>query len=371
MGVIGRVRHYTNLTSAVDVWIPAVGQVVFFTGMVIGNTISLLGIPLFLWLRLHHSAWAVFVGAIGLLSILNVVVLWPLMLPTQKNKLFVIPTPVVMIWPATGVAIYVLLLKHLLSLATKTFPSVLAQVAISGLMGSLVHFVAVVISLILAGSTAVVLNRRKRLLYPDAIIVENLLAILAMLENDKARWTDLQFKQELMVLLEDTASCTSCYLPRRLNSGDVATDKWVLETTEQMGAAIRSLKTGIAVPEADTLRQLIADVGTSFVHAAKGEWEKLGRKPAMKKTHRPRRGSKAWRVVHAFFTAAIPMLLFWLLQKTPLAIRGTPANLVSIGVYVWAALTLLVTFDPTCREKIEMIVFLVQRLASIGKGRSE
>jgi len=168
--------------------------------------------------------------------------------------------------------------------------------------------------------------------------------------------------------LEEVATRIEYDLPRRLRAKDDATDAWFRNATAEMAAAFRALKKWVLTPMVDTREQFIAYIATSFTSVASGDWHNLER------TKLEKVSGQVWRIrlvelLRTLLVATIPLLVLMIIQQTQLALEGAPAEYVTAGVLIWAALTLISVFDPLFGEKIDALKDVAQLLPFISKDK--
>ncbi|HEY9620687.1 MAG TPA: hypothetical protein V6C78_09975 [Crinalium sp.] len=208
---------------------------------------------------------------------------------------------------------------------------------------------------------------QKKALYPDSLIVSWLVDTLVLVEIRSTDWTDVTIRKQILSNLEKLAVLIQHDLSRTLPSGDIATDLWQRESAAQKAAAVRSLKKWVCHPKADTREQLIKRLSNDLVHVATGNWDALERIA-------PEKGVQLWRnwiifMSRLLFKASLPLLLLWIFQQTPLALKGDPAQFVTIGVFILAALTLLMELDPNFGSRIATLKDITQLLSVPGRDR--
>jgi hypothetical protein len=122
--------------------------------------------------------------------------------------------------------------------------SLFAELAgLSLLQGALAFTTAVIAFLIATIAYEYTEVRIRTHYFPDMGIVMELQVLCALSQLGDARWADLAQKRELLQRLEAVAYFSERGLPRRLQTGDAATDEWHREQAKQIAAAFRDLKT--------------------------------------------------------------------------------------------------------------------------------
>ena len=210
-------------------------------------------------------------------------------------------------------------------------------------------------------------RRWRNAIYPDGVVIHELLRILSMVERKPIRWTDLGFKKLLIDMLEEVAVCIQYDLPRRLRSFDAVTDIWLQGMAEQIAATLRMLKKWICISRSDTREYFIKRIADSLIHAASGDWDSFERAEPEKFSQ-----VQLWRSrVASFLWVIAPVLLAWAFQQTPLAFSDAVYSYVKIGVFIWVVVRLLLEFDPLFSATIAAVRDVAQFLPFVGKGKKE
>lgn len=348
------VRHYVNLLSAIDTWRNSVVTLAMSPFIVLGVLGICVG-PLVItkiWLQVSYSVWG-WIGVFYLYLLvfgLAVIIVFPWALLPRQALDYLAPTSLVLTWAFSVVVIYIGILRY--AFVHQTAPvGVLKYVVVSGLTGVVSYSVLLLPALAVVTPIEYALKRRRNAMHPDAVLVTGLLEILWLVERQPAKWTDLHFKRQLLSRLEEVASCIQHDLPRMLRTRDVATDLWLRGRAEQIAAAFRALKKWVSTPMADTRDQFIGRIADSLVHASAGDWDALTRME-VEQLSRPQLRSRVLVALRVFLIAAIPMVVLWVVQRTPLALEAPAAGYASAGVFVWAALTVLAALDPLLAAKL-------------------
>lgn len=210
------------------------------------------------------------------------------------------------------------------------------------------------------------LQFRKMKFYPDAVIVDNLLEVLSLIERRHSNWTDVTVKQQLIRKLEETATCMEKHLAELLRSRDRRTDTWIEDSAEQIATGIRELIKWVFSPKNDTVEQLTRTVTNYFVYAARGDWDSFDR-IAIEKLSRPELlRTKLKSTGRALLLAAIPILVLSVVKRINL-IQEPINSYLTVGAYIWAAITLLSQTDPSYSTKLTAIKDISQ-LVFPGRG---
>jgi hypothetical protein len=211
---------------------------------------------------------------------------------------------------------------------------------------------------------------RRRALHPEAVVVCTLLDMLTILEDHPVEWIDTAHRQKLLSNIENTATCIQCNLYRNLRIKDRLLAYWVKERTGKIATAMRGLQKWVLAPNGNTRADLIKRLSAHLSHAAVGEWDLLEQAEPEKVS-----GKQFWwtRVIPTFravLSGAVLIVGFFYMQRTPLALQGPIAEYVKIGVFLWAALSVLSILDPKYDVKISGLKDIGQLLIP-GKGKDK
>jgi hypothetical protein len=72
-------------------------------------------------------------------------------------------------------------------------------------------------------------------------------------------------------------------------------------------------------------------------------------------------------VARAAVIALVPLLGFWGIQQSPLAIPQPVAGYVTIGGFVWLVLTLLISLDTSFHAKLRIMEDATQSVPFLGR----
>jgi hypothetical protein len=105
----------------------------------------------------------------------------------------------------------------------------------------------------------------------------------------------------------------------------------------------------------------------AFVHAAIGEWDALARSEDKPQTRRERWYTRVVDVSGALVIAVLPLLGFWGIQQSPLAIPQPVAGYVTIGGLIWLVMTVLISLDSSFHAKLGLMEDVTQSVPFFGK----
>ena len=226
----------------------------------------------------------------------------------------------------------------------------IASAVVVGLKCSVLIFGYVLVVACLLLIIHVALTRHHESAFPDSAIIARLSRLVDKIENEPDKWTDISFKQELMVLLESLAICTDRYLPRKQKSGDLVTDAWMKERTGKIAQTFRNWKQWVLTPMPDTRDVLLSQLGSTLVSAALGHWDSMERTDVDVRTR-----EKLWHVkiisaARTIFAGALISGLIFCVRLLP-GIHA-PFSLIYLGP-AYAIFSLINIIDPTIVTKTE------------------
>jgi hypothetical protein len=211
-----------------------------------------------------------------------------------------------------------------------------------------------VVALLLTVSIFAYMERLiRRALVPDLGIIAELQLLLAM-SLDSSRWLEFRYKREVLLGLEITADCIEGGLPRRLRSGDVATDNWHREQARRMGASFRQLKRLVVNPAFESRAQFIQQIMNSYSLAVRGEWGLLERREPEVVT-RPQHMARLVTIIRSLVVGVLPFSLVVLVQQSSMAIEGSVANYLKAGAILWGLVTILGLLDSNYAAKVSAV----------------
>lgn len=222
-----------------------------------------------------------------------------------------------------------------------------------------------VIVLIVFGRIAV--ERWYTVRYPLATLVFNLIDVLHSVEHElqqkqkkgtdggsQSFGVDLKAKQRQLSGLEVAARCVQWYLPRQLYGGDVDTDVWWKEVTQQVANALHDKKRWILTPKKDTYEWLSQKLASTLICFLNGDWdglEKISIK-AMAALHTGR--SHMLHGLGLAIEAVIPFIVFLILQHF-VTLSPLVRDYAIVGLLLWAMITIAGALDPKFSDKISAI----------------
>lgn len=215
------------------------------------------------------------------------------------------------------------------------------------------------------------LDRRKRNLLARELVIDELLDILSSTEGvdyESMTWPAFEHRQWLTQRLETIASCIESSFSRFFLTGVVELDRWTDRNTSEMANGVREMIKGLVAPTTYTLEDFKARIKKYFVAALASEWGGFDRVPAEKLSHKQGVKERIATVITALVTAAVPILLILLLRKLRVVVAEPLLTYLTVGAYVWAALSLLARLDPQYAAKLGAFTDLTKTLPFGRKG---
>ena len=235
--------------------------------------------------------------------------------------------------------------------------------------GVLVTVILFFVMASLVFSTSIIMNNRKRNLYPDALFIHILMLILLNLQWGDKYWNELKFKKSIISYLEDSAKLIQFHLSRQLTSGDSYIDLWASQTTTRIAFALRNLKKWIITPKLDTREYFIMKIVDIFTNAVLGNWDAIEQQ-SLEMVYTP--SPLIYRIgafFHTLFIALTPALIFIFVQLTPLKLNSSIKEYIILGTIIWACLTIIAALDPLFSEKISAIKDITKYFPGMTKNK--
>jgi hypothetical protein len=351
------VRHSSNALAAFDVWKNNVEMTTLYGGALLGSISLFFGAPYLVhrWFHIHYSA----LGWVGVFFLYDFVVLleaaifspfgaiaiWLRHRP-RRQVVRVLPATPQLLWISVVIAGYLVFVYRVFMVhKTGPPPNVFVYVLVSGIIGMIAYTAILALWLPPGFLLGYAMEKRKRVVFPDAFVVAQLVSILSSIERKPKQWTGLDFKRHLMSELEQVARCIERDLTRRLRTSDTTTDAWLRDRARHMAAALRGLKKWISTPMSDTRDHLIQELSQNLICAASGDWDGFSSAEPDKLTGSQFR-SRVFSIARTLLAGAVPGLALWGLQSMPTyRLEGEIYHYVLIAVSTWALISVLSTFD--------------------------
>jgi len=184
-------------------------------------------------------------------------------------------------------------------------------------------------------------------------ILDSLLDILEEMTAPDTR-NNLYIRRQWMQRIGLAANRVEKVLPQLFASGDEETDWWVSTRAKGAAAALRRANRNIATPGPDTFDQLIAFFRSEAAALASGEMAALRWvSPRPPEAIRKRWWRSALAVARAIVVMFVPLGVVLLAQPL-LKFDTSFLEWAKVGSVGWAVLCLLISIDPTVKDKITM-----------------
>ena len=190
---------------------------------------------------------------------------------------------------------------------------------------------------------------------PSAIIAYRLVFTIDLIESEASQWSNFAFKSRLMAWLEIIARRIETYVPRRMRSGDLATDRWIQADMKKIAAEFRYYKLWVASPYPDTRQELLKQLSRSLALAASDNWAALPRREADQTAARSLWLWRAANFARFIVSAGLPGLIFYAIQQTQFAIQPPIADYLTVGAVIWAILAMISVIDPDYNQKLSSL----------------
>ena len=196
---------------------------------------------------------------------------------------------------------------------------------------------------------------------PDLTITFELSKTLYEVEKNQESWMNLEFKGELISMIEMVSICFERYLVSKLAPKDDVTDMWLKEKYEGFAANFRSIKKLIALSGPNSREELIIKISKSLKNIAFGNWEKLEWTEPVEVEKKEIWYSRIIYSTKILFISLFPIILFAFFQYAPkwfpnlthwTPFKETMETNIWGGTILWAALTFIINFDPLLGQKI-------------------
>ncbi len=219
-------------------------------------------------------------------------------------------------------------------------------------------------------SFAKTLERRRQKFHSRAVIIDETLSILSEIEqaNFETQWTEFSHRAWLTKRLDVVASCIENHFSRYFLTSAPEMDRWIDRNTTEMANGVRELIKWVVAPRDHTREDFKARIVKYFTSALASEWGKFDLVPPEKLSRKQGVKDRVSSAVTALLTAAVPVLLLLLLRRLNVIAAEPLVTYLTIGAYVWAALSLLSRLDPQYAAKLGALKDLTSTLPFGKKG---
>ncbi|MFI0447469.1 hypothetical protein [Actinomadura sp. 6N118] len=195
---------------------------------------------------------------------------------------------------------------------------------------------------------------RREARHPQAAAIDRLLELRADVRCGEGH-CPVEQRRALFRHLERTARLIEGPLMGQVSGRDPATRAWVHRHCAAAATAVRELKRDVAAPTASRWEHLEAQLTRTLAALATGNLGELPTvEPGAADLPRPSRFTTAVRLLRAALIAVAPIVMVVAAQPL-LDLKPDHYALAKAGAALWALLYLLISLDPTLREKLAAI----------------
>lgn len=196
------------------------------------------------------------------------------------------------------------------------------------------------------------LKQRKESLFPIAIVVERLSDTLIGLEKYSNRWTELEFRRDLINRLGKVARLIEFSVPKQLECSDDYINRWSKQSFKKIAATFRSLNKWVITPQQKTYDDLMALLARYLELIILGRWGEINQTELEQITLT----KKGWAILRGILSGTIvglvPLLVILIAQGIGVEIEKNVFDYLKIGAIIWAVLSIASTLDPQFKDKV-------------------
>jgi hypothetical protein len=234
-------------------------------------------------------------------------------------------------------------------------PNSIKHVALSGATtGVALAAVGVLLAVLLFAGVIVVLAGLQRLterLYPEALIVKNLIQALHMLEESpgRGRLPMPRFSLELVETIQAAARPFEHDFARKYRPADARLRVWFADRSTEIGAALLDTARLALTPSAGSSEALRSTLAEALFLAASGLWGDLPRKTPEKI---PRRALllRLLQLSRFSLIAIAPLVVVFIAQRFAILTADPVGGYLRTGAVLWGVAVLLDALDPTGKK---------------------
>lgn len=363
-----------NQLAGVDLWYRRISRAFNLIGTTVGT--SLLFGASYLFMRYilrierlfdfvvkEHPKEALLMYGILLITLILVIIPnMALRLFSKRVRAFLPFSKIISLWLWGTVLLYGVALSQVVLALDRNQNVLLTRHAIStGMVGGLACLTWLIVYSYLFHTVRVIFRRRVFSFYTDAIIINEFLRALSHMENINNRLIGTGFKNNVISHIETAAGCVETYLPQRLRTGNKVTDSWADVASAEIAAGMRELIKWMITPKQDTIEHLKNRLTSYFIFASRGDWDSFPRISVQRIPQQVVWRSRIKIVATALVSSAIPIITLWVVKRLDI-VTGPILLYLTVGGYIWSALTLLSHLDPNYGAKLTAIKDITQLL---------
>src|ERR1051325_2613741 len=200
------------------------------------------------------------------------------------------------------------------------------------------------------------MEKKKQEIHTRAVVVDELLSVLAAIDTANygepgSSWPELSHRRALCDHLETVASCFENYFSGYFLTAAPEMNRWTDQATTEIASGVRELIKKLITSGPHSALDFKEHVIKYFWAALSSEWGQFDRLSVQKVSRREGMRTRLTSGITAVVTAAVPVLLLFLLRRWHL-VNEPLLTYVTVGAYIWAALSLLSQVDPQYSGKI-------------------
>lgn len=244
-----------------------------------------------------------------------------------------------------------------------------------GLLGAATFWMGGIVGPVALGVLLLLLARRRvRACYPQAVIIQNLLDSITLLESKPTRWASIDTKRQCLKHIERVAQCFEQYLPKQLSSGDIAMDTQFKQDAYRIATALRHTKRLVYSSTSDDCYSLNQKLTSMLNHVALGNWNSMEQENSANHHLSKTNMMIVWikNVVQTLCLASVPLLMLLGLFTFS---HYRSISLPEVIVYPWLCISALYAFvrivkafDPHFPDTIALLKLVIDVIPFIGRN---
>jgi hypothetical protein len=200
----------------------------------------------------------------------------------------------------------------------------------------------------------------------DSGMVYELIRMLSTAEMNEKHWSNINFKNNIMLGLERIAIMSEHELPLALTAHDGATNYWFAKTAKEIGAGFRNLKKWILTPKDNTRELFINHIKNDLISAINGSWDNFEKCPPETIQIQQLGGGKIKSILGDVFSGILPLGLVWLLKYLGFEFNGIGFDYLITAAVGWTILSILSIFNPSINDiKTNALKNVISRLFEV------
>lgn len=312
------------------------------------------------WINVSLSFWS-WLGAYIVYFILYFLLIYIVFLPfyivnkfkgklSKSTKTFITSKSLFWILPFVFVLYYILSTKYLSPHYSFNF---LTYALGSSLFAITCYSLVSLIELMINLPVLNILYKRRKSEFTQAVIVDRLISVLKILEDHPTHWGEINIMDNLIENIEYISEVIHHNLFKNREGGFI-TKTQMQELSTEIASGVREIKNILIAPSEKSREKFISIILNLLIHITLGNWGELP-KSKQKHTYPKLIGERLKQIFRIILIASIPLLLFQLIQMTPLSFSGDTENKLKIGSFIWAVLYIMTSLDPTTDRSFEII----------------